>query len=124
MSIKKYPEFVTYSGNAVGKRIRREREALGLTIEGLAELTDKSSSYIGLIERGERTPSLGTLREMAASLNIPLDNILSDYDSSPANQGGCSLPRRKLNVYVNKLDDIQIDQLVHIVKAAFFFKAY
>ena len=109
------------STNKIGARIRKERETLGLTIEGFAELIGKSSSYVGLLERGDRTPSLGTLFEIASSLNTPADSFLCDSGSDAVNQK-ISVPRRKLNVYIKNLSDSQIEQLVGLIKAAFFFK--
>ncbi|MBQ2433145.1 MAG: helix-turn-helix transcriptional regulator, partial [Clostridia bacterium] len=47
--------------NALGKRIREQRRALGLTQEQLAEKVGVSLSFIGHIERGSRKASLDTL---------------------------------------------------------------
>ena len=109
------------SKNKIGTRIRKERETLGLTIEGFAELIGKSSSYVGLLERGDRTPSIRTLFEIAASLNIPADRFLSDSESDTVDHS-LSGPRRKLNIYIKNLSDSQIEQLVGLIKVAFFFK--
>ncbi|WP_432409725.1 helix-turn-helix domain-containing protein [Wukongibacter sp. M2B1] len=46
---------------ALGNRIRGERLRLGLTQEKLAEDIDISNSYMGEIERGERSLTIGTL---------------------------------------------------------------
>ena len=107
-------------GKELGDRIRNGRKALGLTIEGLAELTDKSSSYIGLLERGERKPSLKTLEELAAALDMSVDKMFGNPGA--ATNQGISVSRRKLNIYVNKLEDSQIEQLVRFIKVFFFVK--
>lgn len=62
----------------LGKRIRDERLLLRLTIEQLAEKVDKSSNFIGQIERGDRKPSLETIVDLANALGTTVDNLLQD----------------------------------------------
>ncbi len=45
----------------IGQRIRRQRKELGMTQEDLANLLDLSPTFVGLLERGERSMSLQTL---------------------------------------------------------------
>ena len=63
---------------ALGKRIRDERLMQRLTLEKLAERTDKSINFIGQIERGEGKPSLETLVDIANALGVTVDSLLSD----------------------------------------------
>ena len=63
---------------ALGKRIREERLKLHLTQEKLAEDIGVSNTYIGLIERGERSLSLDTLVRLANRLGITIDYLLQD----------------------------------------------
>ena len=62
----------------LGKRIRDERLLLRLTLEKLAEKVDKSSNFIGQIERGERKLSLETLVDIANALGTTIDYLLRD----------------------------------------------
>ena len=62
----------------LGKRIRDERLLLRLTLEQLAERTDKSINFIGQIERGEGKPSVETLVDIANALGITVANLLQD----------------------------------------------
>lgn len=62
----------------LGKRIRDERLLLRLTIEQLSERIDKSSNFVGQIERGECKPSVETLVALANALNTTVDNLLQD----------------------------------------------
>ena len=64
--------------NLLGKRIRDERLLLRLTIEQLAELVDKSSNFVGQIERGDRKLSVETLVDIANALGTTVDNLLKD----------------------------------------------
>lgn len=63
---------------ALGKRIREERLKLNLTQEQLAESIDVSNSYIGQIERGERSLTLETLVRIAKRLGITIDYLLKE----------------------------------------------
>lgn len=62
----------------LGKRIRDERLLLRLTLEKLAERTDKSINFIGQIERGEGKPSLETMVAIANALGTTVDSLLQD----------------------------------------------
>lgn len=63
---------------SLGKRIRQERKKSNLTQEQLAELVNVSATYIGFIERGERTLSLSTLVHIANVLGVSVDYLLCD----------------------------------------------
>ena len=61
---------------AIGERIREERERMRLTRETLAEKLDLSPLYIGQLERGERKMSLDTLVKISDRLHIPTDYLI------------------------------------------------
>ena len=63
---------------AVGERVRRKRNELGMTQEQLAEKCAISTSYIGHIERGSGTMSLNTLLLISNALGVSTDYILFD----------------------------------------------
>ena len=62
----------------LGKRIREERQRLNLTQAQLAEDIDISDTYMGAIERGERSLTLDTLVELVNRLGVSVDYMLSD----------------------------------------------
>ena len=62
----------------VGKRIRVARKAAGYSIEKLAEVTDLSRSYVSMLERGLRMPSLGTFVDIVNALDVTADPLLQD----------------------------------------------
>lgn len=62
----------------LGKRIRDERLLLRLTIEQLAERVNKSTNYIGQIERSDGKPSLETIVDLANALGTTVDSLLRD----------------------------------------------
>ncbi|EHQ90855.1 helix-turn-helix domain-containing protein [Desulfosporosinus youngiae] len=67
-----------------GKNIRLFRQAKGLTQEKLAELVNVSSSYIGYLERGLRSPSLDLLARIGTALEVEPTALLfstsDDFD--------------------------------------------
>ena len=71
---------------AMGRRIRRKRQEMGLTQGEFASRLNISVSYYGHIERGSRTPSLETLVIIANALNVGTDYILRDSLKIPYNQ--------------------------------------
>lgn len=62
-----------------GQRIRYLRKAKGLTQEQLAELTGFHHNYIGMIERGERNPSLVNIEIFANAFNLHLSELFNFY---------------------------------------------
>ena len=55
---------------AIGKNIRKSREAKGLSQEQLSALAGIDRTYIGSIERGERNVAVINLIRIASALNI------------------------------------------------------
>ena len=70
----------------LGNRIREERLRLHLTQAQLAEDVDISDTYMGAIERGERSLTLDTLVRLVNRLGVTVDYLLaesvSDSDSN------------------------------------------
>lgn len=64
--------------DTIGEKIHNFRRAKGLRQEDLAEKTDLTPNYIGMIERGEKKPSLETFVKIANALGVSADMLLSD----------------------------------------------
>lgn len=64
--------------DTIGKNIRKFREIKKLRQEDLAEKTDLTTNYIGMIEREEKIPSLETFINILNSLGVSADMVLSD----------------------------------------------
>ena len=64
--------------DTIGKNIRKFREIKKLRQEDWAEKTDLTTNYIGMIERGEKIPSLETFINILNSLGVSADMVLSD----------------------------------------------
>ena len=61
---------------SVGKNIRKYRTDNKMSQEKLAELSYLSPTYIGMIERADKTPSLTTLVNIANALDVTADMLL------------------------------------------------
>lgn len=62
----------------IGQNIRKYRLEKNLRQEGLAEKCGLSSNYIGLLERGEKTPSLESFIRILNALEVSADIVLAD----------------------------------------------
>lgn len=62
----------------LGKAIRKQRLALGLSQEKLAEKAHLHWTYIGGIERGERNVSLLNIVRIARALNVTPSDVLKE----------------------------------------------
>ena len=60
-----------------GEVIRAKREAAGLSQEALADAANLHRTYISMLERGERTPSLGTVLLLARALKTTMTALVS-----------------------------------------------
>lgn len=60
-----------------GQRIRALRKEEGFSQEQLAEITGFHRNYIGMIERGERNPSLINIEVFANTFGISLSELMN-----------------------------------------------
>lgn len=63
---------------SIGKNLKRYRTDKGIKQDELAEKTHLSANYIGMIERGEKKPSLSSLIKIVNALGITADMVLCD----------------------------------------------
>ena len=59
----------------VGMNIRLERTKRSISQEGLADLAGLARSTMGIVERGEQSPSLQTIAKVANALNIDIHKL-------------------------------------------------
>jgi transcriptional regulator with XRE-family HTH domain len=62
-----------------GGVIRRRREQQGRTQEQLAEAAQISSTYLGILERGENVPTLSVILQLATALDVHPAELFRDY---------------------------------------------
>lgn len=63
-------------GKEIGERIRAHRRALAWSQARLAEAVGITPNYVGLLERGEKLPTLETLVAVAAALGTSASALL------------------------------------------------
>ena len=83
----------------MGKRVRKQRQLIGLTQQELAERIGVSTSFVGHVERGTRKASLETLVALSNALGVGVDYLLAgSLQSSPDedNPSGAMDPNRRL----------------------------
>ena len=71
---------------AIGGRIRRQREYMGYTREQLAELLDVTPKFCSDIELGVKGMSVPTLSKLSATLRLSTDYILFGQDTGVASE--------------------------------------
>lgn len=62
----------------IGRNIKKYRIEKKLRQEDLAGKTNLSANYIGMVERGEKLPSLETFISILNALEISADMVLAD----------------------------------------------
>lgn len=59
----------------VGMNIRLARIKRGISQEGLADMAGLARSTMGIVERGEQSPSLQTITKVANALDMDLHKL-------------------------------------------------
>ena len=59
-----------------GQKMQKVRQSKNITQEGLASILSMHRTYVGLIERGERNPTIRTLYKVAKALKVKSSDIL------------------------------------------------
>ena len=62
----------------LGLRIRRLREQGGISQEALGHLSGLHRTYVGAIERGERNPSVLSLKKIADALKVRVGDLFDE----------------------------------------------
>ena len=76
------------SREALGRRIREKREALGLSQEAIGAMVRKGQGYISRIERGEFNSRIDTIAAVAEALGLDMAISLPDRAGATKPKGG------------------------------------
>jgi transcriptional regulator with XRE-family HTH domain len=63
--------------------LRRRREDAGLSQEALAAKAGLHRNYIGLLERGQRVPSILVVQQIATALGTTMAEFIADVEREP-----------------------------------------
>lgn len=77
---------------AFGRILRELRGKKGLTQEKLALEANLDRTFISLLERGLRQPSLTTILDIAAILKIPTSHLMELVEEAMKRGGGKNIP--------------------------------
>ena len=67
--------------DAFARVLRRHREGKSLSQETLAEKANLHPTYIGMLERSLRNPSLNVIKELARALGVPLSKLIAEAEA-------------------------------------------
>ena len=66
--------------DAFARALKKHREARALSQEALAEKADWHPTYIGLLERSLRNPSLNVCKSVARALGVTLSTLIDEAE--------------------------------------------
>ena len=64
-----------------GLRIRELRKERGWNQQDFAFRAGLDRTYVGIIERGEKSATLRTIRKLSLALGVPLSEIFAPFDT-------------------------------------------
>ena len=94
----------------IGKNIRKYRKEKDIRQDKLAEMADLSTNYIGMIERGEKIPSLETFLKICEALDVSADMLLAD-----TNYNGYRVKDSILSDKLNTLPENERNKIYEII---------
>ena len=97
----------------VGENIRFERQRQEMTIEQLALKSGVAAKNLGVLERGERNPTLRTLYRIARGLRIPTYILLCS--KKKANQTASLKPKKETEAY-NRIQSVLGDRISQLTE--------
>jgi transcriptional regulator with XRE-family HTH domain len=108
----------------IGENVRAERRKRRFSIEDLANYIDLSPSYVGLLERGDRCPSLKSLFRLCELFQCEPNDLLSKRGGF--GQSGAKAAQKKSHYgtghetvlsLLNGLEDADYTLIANMIKA-------
>lgn len=94
----------------IGKRIQEKRKSLNITQEKLSEIIDVSPSYISEIERGTSICSLVVLVNIAETLDLNLDTLVTGINEKNIDSSFSEIlkdiPKKNQKLYIDVCKNI------------------
>ncbi|MFF2091987.1 MULTISPECIES: helix-turn-helix domain-containing protein [Paenibacillus] len=104
----------------IGENIRNLRKERGLSQEQLALRAEINASYMGQVERGEKSPTVEVLGKIAGALNCPLELIVNSVPPKAMEAG--SSYADKIAHQMNGLTLKEQEAVYKLVKQLIHFK--
>lgn len=96
--------------DTIGKNIRKYRLIKKYRQEDLADKTGLSANYIGMVERGEKVPSLETFITILNVLEVSADMVLADVINT-----GYTVKNSMFNEKLSKLSSDDREKIYEII---------
>lgn len=96
--------------DSIGRNIRKYRMEKKMRQEDLAEKTGLSANYIGMLERGEKLPSLDTFISILNALGITADAVLCDVL-----ENGYTVKNSLLNDKLQSLPEAERNKIYEVI---------
>lgn len=100
--------------NQFGRKLKNIRLNRNLSQEELAFQCNMQASHIGQLERGQKNPTLDTLKKISVGLNMSLCELLNFENGDESANSNKTV--NKINAYLNKLTPKQQEQVLAIIK--------
>lgn len=94
----------------IGKNVRKYRLMKKLRQEDLAEKAGLTTNYFGMVERGEKIPSLETFIKILNALGVSADMVLSEVLDT-----GYTVKNSMLNEKLEKLTPEDRDRIYEVL---------
>lgn len=131
---KKIPKsFFTEKTVAFGENVRAARKERGFTADTLAKFLGISTAYVGLIERGERCPSMETFLKICEFFGESYEEMLTVGKGlslaekkrlSSKHLTGADLVRRKQKMLASMISTFNVEELDFLVHVTKSFKRF
>lgn len=96
--------------DTIGKNIRKYRLMKKFRQEDLAEKAGLTTNYIGMVERGEKIPSLETFINILNALEVSADMVLTEVLAT-----GYTVKDSILNEKISKLSPEDRDKIYDVI---------
>ena len=125
-------EFINEKTVVFGENMRAARKQRGFTSEALARFLSISTAYVGLIERGERCPSMETFLKICDFFGESPETMLTPNGAglpireskTPYRNMDAEKRRRRHKMILSMLDTFEPMELDHVVNMIKSFKNY
>jgi transcriptional regulator with XRE-family HTH domain len=105
---------------SLGSRIRAFRKACGISQEELAFKASVSTTYLGQLERAEKSPTVEILDKIATALDISIYDLFL-FDEK-VKENGSSTTLNKINAQLATLSEDEQAELLKLIKNIKAFK--
>ena len=129
--MKDSKEYITEKCLIFGENMRISRKERGFTSEVLARFLQISTAYVGLIERGERCPSLETFLRICDFFGESYEAMLTPRANQTAGESRLARSEnakeqaaRKQKMVTSMINTFNADELDHIIATVKSFKLF